>query len=44
MSLSKAKKSEVNKFIQDVMDFARDMLGVEIPEPTKEIEYGRQPN
>ena len=42
MSLSKAKKSEINRFIQDVMDFARDMLGVEIPEPNKEIEYGKQ--
>jgi hypothetical protein len=44
MSLSKAKKNEVHKFIDDVINFGRDMLGVEIPEPIKEIEYGKQSN
>jgi hypothetical protein len=44
MSLSKAKKKEVHKFIDDVINFGRDMLDVEIPEPTKEIEYGKQSN
>lgn len=44
MSLSKAKKTEVHKFIDDVINFGRDMLDVEIPEPTKEIEYGKQSN
>ena len=44
MSLSKAKKNEVHKFIDDVINFGRDMLGVEIPEPVKEIEYGKQSN
>ena len=42
MSLSKAKKNEVHKFIEDVINFGRDMLDVEIPEPTKEIEYARK--
>jgi hypothetical protein len=42
MSLSKAKKNEVHKFIDDVINFGRDMLGVEIPEPIKEIQYGKQ--
>lgn len=40
MSLSKAKKSEVLKFIQDVIEFGRNILDVEIPEPTKD--YGKQ--
>ena len=42
MSLAKAKKSEVLKFIQDVIEFGRNMLNVEIPEPTKD--YGKQSN
>lgn len=32
LSLSKGKKDEVHKFIQDVITFARDILGVEVPE------------
>jgi len=40
MSLAKAKKSEVLKFIEDVIEFGRNILDVEIPEPTKE--YGKQ--
>jgi hypothetical protein len=40
MSLAKAKKSEVLKFIQDVIEFGRNILDVEIPEPTKD--YGKQ--
>ena len=40
MSFSKAKKSEIYKFIQDVIDFGRDILNVEIPEPIKD--YGKQ--
>jgi hypothetical protein len=42
MSLAKAKKSEVLKFIQDVIEFGRNILDVTIPEPTKE--YGKQDN
>jgi hypothetical protein len=41
MSLSKAKKEELDKFIKDVMDFSKNILDVEIPEPTKEYNYGR---
>jgi hypothetical protein len=41
MSLAKAKKSEVLKFIQDVIEFGRNILDVEIPEPTKEVKYDR---
>lgn len=33
MSLAKAKKSEILKFISDVINFAREILEVEIPEP-----------
>ena len=40
MLFSKAKKTEISKFIQDVIDFGRDILNVEIPEPTKD--YGKQ--
>ena len=40
MSLAKAKKSEVLKFIEDVIEFGRNILDVQIPEPTKE--YGKQ--
>jgi hypothetical protein len=40
MSLAKAKKSEVLKFIQDVIEFGRNILDVTIPEPTKD--YGKQ--
>lgn len=40
MTFSKAKKSEIYKFIQDVIDFGRDILNVEIPEPVKD--YGKQ--
>lgn len=36
MSLAKAKKSEVLKFIEDVIEFGRNILDVEIPEPTKD--------
>jgi hypothetical protein len=32
LSLSKGKKEEVHKFIQDVITFAREILGVEVPE------------
>lgn len=32
LSLSKAKKNEVRKFIADVIEFATDILDVEIPE------------
>lgn len=32
LSLSNGKKDEVHKFIQDVIGFARDILGVEVPE------------
>jgi len=32
LSLSKGKKEEVNKFIQDVLDFAKNILEVHIPE------------
>ena len=32
LSLSKAKKDEVRKFIADVIEFATDILDVEIPE------------
>lgn len=32
LSLSKGKKDEVHKFIQDVIVFAREILGVEVPE------------
>lgn len=39
LSMAQAKKDEIRKFIQDVIDFGRDMLGVEIPEPQKQIEY-----
>lgn len=34
LSLSKGKKEEVHKFIQDVITFAREILGVEVPELT----------
>ena len=40
MLFSKAKKTEISKFIQDLIDFGRDILNVEIPEPTKD--YGKQ--
>lgn len=33
MSLAKAKKSEILKFISDVINFAREILEVDIPEP-----------
>lgn len=42
MSLSKAKKAEVDDFIRDVMDFSRDVLDITIPEPTKEYNYERK--
>ena len=32
LSLSKGKKDEVHKFIEDVIKFAREILGVEVPE------------
>ena len=32
LSLSKGKKEEVNKFIQDVLEFAKNILEVHIPE------------
>jgi len=35
MSLSKAKKEEVVKFIEQCISFATEILDVEIPEPTK---------
>lgn len=35
LSLSKAKKDEVRKFIADVIEFATDILDVEIPELTQ---------
>lgn len=44
MSLAKAKKNEVHRFIEAVINFGRDMLNVEIPEPTKEIQYGKREN
>jgi len=35
LSISKASKNEVKKFIEDCIEFATTILDVEIPEPTK---------
>lgn len=35
LSLSKASKAEVKKFIEDCIEFATTILDIEIPEPTK---------
>lgn len=35
MSLSKATKEEVSKFISNVINFGNDILGINIPEPIK---------
>ena len=35
LSISKASKDEVKKFIEDCIEFATTILDVEIPEPTK---------
>jgi hypothetical protein len=35
LSLSKAKKEEVVKFIEQCITFATEILDVEIPEPSK---------
>jgi ABC-type uncharacterized transport system substrate-binding protein len=35
LSLSKASKEEVKKFIENCIEFATDILDIEIPEPSK---------
>lgn len=35
LSLSKASKAEVKKFIEDCIEFATTILDIEIPEPSK---------
>jgi len=35
LSLSKASKEEVKKFISECIEFATDILDIEIPEPSK---------
>lgn len=39
LSLSKASKEEVKKFISECIEFATTILDIEIPEPSKEYNY-----